>query len=78
LLSVLVHFFEHGRWGLLAETEVDGQSLTQEDQLFVIMQAGLYLTAMRGMGAPEARICYERAEPLCRSLDRPLLLYVRS
>ena len=28
------------------------------------------------MGAPEARICCERAEPLCRSLSRPLLLYV--
>ena len=27
------------------------------------------------MGAPEARICYERVESLCRSVDRPLLLY---
>ena len=26
--------------------------------------------------APEARICYERAETLCHSLNRPLLLYV--
>ena len=24
------------------------------------------------MGAPEARICYERAESLCHSLNRPL------
>ena len=76
LLSVLVHFFEHGRWGSLVETAVEGQSLTAEDQLFILMQAGLYLTATRGLGAPEARICYERAEPLCHSLDRPLLLYV--
>jgi serine/threonine protein kinase/tetratricopeptide (TPR) repeat protein len=75
LLSVLVHFFKHGRWGLPAETEVEGQSLTQEDQLFTLMQAGLYLTATRGMGSPDARICYERAEPLCHSLGRPLLLY---
>src|SRR5262249_31407681 len=45
------------------------------DQLFVLTQAGLYLTATRGLGAPEARICYERAEPLCHSLNRPLLLY---
>jgi hypothetical protein len=37
---------------------------------------GSYLTATRGLGAPEARICYERAEPLCHSLGRPLLLYV--
>ena len=76
LLSVLVHFFEHGRWGSLVETAVEGQSLTAEDQLFILMQAGLYLTATRGLGAPEARICYERAEPLCHSLGRPLLLYV--
>ena len=26
--------------------------------------------------APEAKICYERAEALCHSLNRPLLLYV--
>jgi len=76
LLSVLVHFFEDGRWGSLVETAIKGQSLTVEDQLFILMQAGLYLVAMRGLGAPEARICYERVEPLCRSLGRPLLLYV--
>ena len=74
LLSVLVHFFEHGRWGSPVETAVEGQSLTAEDQLFILMQAGQYLTATRGLGAPEARICYERAEPLCHSLNRPLLL----
>jgi hypothetical protein len=76
LLSVLVHFFEQGRWGSPAETAVEGQDLTAEDQLFILMQAGQYLTATRGLGAPEARICYERAEPLCRSLDRPFLLYM--
>ena len=76
LLSALVHFFEDGRWGSLAVTAIEGQSLTAEDQLFILMQAGLYLTATRGMGAPEARICYERAEPLCHSLGRPLLLCV--
>ena len=75
LLSVLVHFFEHGRWGSPVETGVEGQSLTAEDQLFILMQAGLYLTATRGLAAPEARICYERAESLCHSLNRPLLLY---
>ena len=40
------------------------------------MQAAQYLTEMRGMGATEPRICYERAEPLCRSLNLPRLLYV--
>jgi len=75
LLSVLVHFFEYGRWGSPVETAVEGQSLTAEDQLFSLMQAAAYLTA-RELGSPEARICYERAEPLCHSLGRPLLLHV--
>ena len=76
LLLVLAHFFEHGRWGLLAETAIEGQRLTEEDQLFTLMQAGLYLAATRGMAAPEALACYERAETLCQSLGRPLLLSV--
>jgi tetratricopeptide (TPR) repeat protein len=76
LLSVLVHFFEHGRWGSPAETAVEGQSLDSEDRLFILMQAASYLTATRGLGAPEARICHEHAEPFCHSLGRPLLLCV--
>jgi predicted ATPase len=76
LLSVLVHFFEYGRWGSPVETAVEGQSLTAEDQLFVLLEAGPYLTATRGHSAPDARICYQRAEALCHSLNRPLLLYV--
>jgi hypothetical protein len=40
------------------------------------MQAALYLMATRGSAAPETRICYERAESLCHSHNRPLLLYV--
>jgi tetratricopeptide (TPR) repeat protein len=76
LLSALIHFFEHGTWGSLTETNVDGQSLAREDQLYIVMQAAMHLTATRGMGSPEAHICYERAEPLCRSLNRPDLLHV--
>jgi serine/threonine protein kinase len=75
LLLVLARFFEHGRWGSFVKTDVEEQNLIAEDQLFVLMQAGLYLTLTRGLGAPEARICYEHAEPLCQSLNRPLLLY---
>jgi serine/threonine protein kinase len=41
VLSVLVHFFENGRWGSPAKTDVEGQCLTEEDQLFILMQAGL-------------------------------------
>src|SRR5580704_2998048 len=74
LLSVLVHFFEHGRWGSPVQMGVEGQGLTADDQLFVLLQAGLYLTSTRGLGSPEAGICYERAEPLCHSLGRPRLL----
>ena len=75
LLSVLVHFFEHGRWGSSARVGAEGQSLTAEDELFILIQAALNLTALRE-SAPEAKICYERAESLCHSLNRPLLLYV--
>ena len=75
LLSVLVHFFEDGRWGSSVQAGVEGQSLTAEDQLFILIQAALNITAMRE-SAPEAKICYERAESLCHSLNRPLLLYV--
>jgi hypothetical protein len=75
LLSVLAHFFEWGRWGSPVERGVEGQSLTADDQLFILMQAGLYLTATRGFSAPQARICYERAESLCHSLNRPLVLF---
>jgi tetratricopeptide (TPR) repeat protein len=75
LLSVLVHFFEQEHWGSPVEAGVEGQNLTTEDQLFILMQAGLYLTTTRGMGASEALICYKRAESLCYSLNRPLVLF---
>jgi len=75
LLSVLVHFFEHRRWGSFAETTVEGQSLDAEDQLFVLMQAAQHLTATRGFATREAQICYGRVESLCDSLNRPLLPY---
>jgi tetratricopeptide (TPR) repeat protein len=75
LLSVLVHFFERGRWGSPVEGGVEGQRLAAEDQLFILMQAGLYLTTTRGFATPEALVCYERAESLCISLNRPLDLF---
>jgi predicted ATPase len=72
LLSTLVHFFEHGRWDSPVQTGVEGQGLTAEDQLFVLAQAGEYLRATRGLGAPEAQNSYQRVESLCHSLSRPL------
>src|SRR5262249_16191308 len=47
LLSVLVHFFEQGHWGTFIETVVEGQSLSAEDQLYVLMQGGQYLAPLR-------------------------------
>src|SRR5262249_4024703 len=75
LLSVLAHFFEHGHWDSPVETGVEGQRLAAEDQLIILMHTPHCLTATRGMGASEVQNCYERAESLCRSLNRPLLLY---
>src|SRR5262249_2196198 len=75
VLSVLAHFFEPGRWGSFAEMGIEGQSLTAEDHLYILMQTALYLTVTRGFAAPEARMCYERVESLAHSLNRPLLLY---
>ena len=75
LLAALIHFFEDGRWSSPLKVGVGAQRLTAEDQLFILMQAGLYLSSTRGFSAPESRNCYERAEPLCHSLKRPLLLY---
>ena len=77
LLSALAHFFEYGRWGQVIKTATEGDRLTEEDQLFVLMQAGLYLTATRGFAAPETGICYERAEPLCHVVNRPRLLFMQ-
>ena len=76
LLSALAAFFEQGRWGSPVQTGVEDHGLAKEDQLFLLLQAALYLTATRGHSAPEARICYERAEALCHSLNRPQLLYL--
>ena len=73
---MLAHFFEQRRWGSPVQVGAERQNLTIEDQLFILMQSGLLLTATLGLGAPEARDCYERAEPLCRSLNHRQFLYL--
>jgi serine/threonine protein kinase len=75
LLSVLVHFFEQERWGSPVRFAAQGQGLTTEDQLDILIQAAAYLTATRGPANMEARLCYERAESLCHPLDHRLQLY---
>jgi tetratricopeptide (TPR) repeat protein len=73
LLSTLAHFFEQGRWGSFAKVDIAEQALDPEDKLFVLLESALNLSVTRGTQAPEVRICYEQAESLSRSLDRPLL-----
>jgi tetratricopeptide (TPR) repeat protein len=76
LLSVLAHFFERGRWDAPVEMGEQEHSLSTEDQLFILMQAGQYLTATRGFASAEVRVCYQRVESLCHSLNRPLPISV--
>jgi len=75
LLSILVHFFEGLGWDSPLETGQGEQSLTADDHVFILAEAAINLTVTRGMGAPEARKCYERVESLCPSVNRPALLY---
>ena len=76
LLSVLVHFFQHASWESPLEMGVEKQALTADDQLFILTQSALYLTALRGHASSEAFICYKRVESLCNSINRPQILYV--
>jgi len=76
LLSMLIHFFEHAHWESPVEIGLEEQSLSADDQLFILSEAALYLTALRGFQSLEANICYQRVESLCHSLRRPHLLYV--
>ena len=76
VLSALVHFFADGRWEAPLETGVGRHRLSPADQLLILMQAAVYLAATRSANAPEPQICNQRAESLCRSLKRPLMLYV--
>ncbi len=78
LLTTLAHFFEQGRWGTLLETNVEQQSLSTEDRVYLLLQAALYLTITKETQAPEVRLCYERAEELCLSLNRPKFLFLYS
>jgi hypothetical protein len=75
LLMVLLHFFEHERWGSPVQTGIEDQSLAAEDQLFILTEAALYLTATRGHAASEAYSCNERLGSLCSSVNHPLILY---
>jgi hypothetical protein len=64
LLSVLIHFFENLQWNSPVETGLEEQSLTAEDQLCILAQAALHLTATRGMGANAFTLWRRSREPL--------------
>src|SRR5262249_52810139 len=70
-----VHFFQRLRWDSPLQTGRDEQSVTADDHVFILAEVAINLTHTRGMGASEARICCERVESLCSSVNRPALLY---
>ena len=49
-----------------------GASAHSADHVFILAEAAINLTVTRGMGAPEARICYERVESFGQSSNAPL------
>jgi hypothetical protein len=62
LLLILAHFFESGRSGSPVQTGAENQSLRAEDQLFILKQAAVYMTATRE-SAPEARFAMSVQRP---------------
>ena len=76
LLATLVHFFQRGSWQAPLHTGSGEQILSQEDQLYILMQVTLHLSMTQGIQLAEVRICHERAVPLCESLGRTDLLFV--
>jgi predicted ATPase len=76
LLSVLSFFFEDGDWCRPIAQDLPGlQGLGPDDQLIVLTQAGLYLTATKGYGLPEVVSCYREVQQLCNTLGKTSLLY---
>ena len=65
LLSVLIHFFENERWRSPIQMGVEGQSLSAEDHLFILMQA-------RSIPNSHARSRSTRGTNLLRARGIPL------
>jgi tetratricopeptide (TPR) repeat protein len=76
LLLLLGQFFEKKQWESPVVKAADEHTLSEEDELFILLQTGEYLCATRGFGVPGVRFCYERAESLCHALKRADFLYV--
>ena len=77
LLSVLVHFFEDGRWGSPVQSGRRGAKSHCGRSALHSHAGGAKPNCQREDSQHRRHeICYERAESLCHSLNRPLLLYV--
>jgi len=76
LLSVLVSFVEDGDWSKpVAPKPPQSQGLDPNDQLTVLSQAGLYLTATKGFASDAVMACYGQVQELCKTLGKTSLLY---
>ena len=77
LLSVLSHFFESGDWSRPASTHTAGlQGLNENDQLYVLLQAGMYLVEEKGYAANEVSQIYEQTARLGLASTRHPIRYL--
>jgi predicted ATPase len=75
LLSALAYFFENANWSRPVGERSDGQGLDATDQLIVLTQAGLNLTATQGYSSDGATSCYARVRELSLALGKASSLY---
>ena len=76
LVSALAHFCHEGDWARPVDpAPPEVQGLEPADQLEVLTQAGLYLTARKGYASDEQRICYDRVRQLAFQLGQHAHLY---
>jgi tetratricopeptide (TPR) repeat protein len=75
ILSALAYFFEDGDWSKPIAERDDGQGLEPLDQLIVLTQAGLNLTATLGYSFDGATRCYTRVRELSIELGKANALY---
>jgi hypothetical protein len=69
LVSTLSYFFQDQDWSRPAE------KLSRDSQLFVLTEAGRFLTALKGYAAFEVGQCYRRAKELCASRQKDHQLF---
>jgi predicted ATPase len=75
VVSSLSYFFEDGDWTKPFGERDDGQGLEPADQLIILTQAGLNLTATQGYSFPGATAAYARVRELSIALGKENALY---